>query len=180
MPDEQSEARGRGPDSTPPTVQPEEDGVRIAKHGYSGDRLTEWLFAGMMIAWGSWLLVPLWRTFDVAQYAVLRELASENVWGAWSVAIGMVRCAALYINGSHYRTPLIRALCAFLGMFWWVTLSFLFLSTPQANPAAGFAWYPLFIVFEGICLWRAAGDAYHTRAFRNVWLTSPKAEGERG
>ena len=139
------------------------------KTNLTSDRLLEWMFAGMMLAWGSYLLMPFWHTFDAPQYRLLSELFPENVWGAFSVSIGAVRCGALYINGSHFRTPLVRAACAFLGMFWWVTLSFLFLSTKGAPPAAGYAFYPIWIVFEGVCIWRSAVDAYHTRAYRGMW-----------
>lgn len=130
------------------------------------DRSIEWLFACMMMGWGSWLLSPYWTTFAAPQYAGLRKIADENTWGVWSIAIGLVRCAALYVNGAHRRTPLVRAVCAWLGMLWWATLSYLFLSTPIVNPAAGFAWYPIFLAFEGACVWRSASDAYHSRAFQ--------------
>lgn len=130
------------------------------------DRLCEWLFASMMMAWGSWLLIPAWNTFDAPQYALLKSVASENVWGVWSISVGVVRCAALYINGSHRKTPIVRMACAWLGMMWWASLSVLFLSAPVVNPAAGFAWYPVFIAFEGVCVWRSAADAYHSRAFQ--------------
>jgi hypothetical protein len=136
------------------------------KNGYTTDRLTEWLFACMMIGWGLWLLVPEWETFQSPQYVLLRSLASEPVWGVWSVAIGVIRVSALYINGAHRRTPLVRAICAGFGVVWWMVLSFLFFSTPSfSNPPAAYAWYPIFIVFEFICVARSAKDGWHTRAY---------------
>jgi hypothetical protein len=135
------------------------------RNGHTADRLTEWLFALMMITWGCWLLNPAWETFRAPQYAALREIAGEAVWGAWSISIGAIRCAALYVNGAHRRTPAVRAICAGLGAIWWLVLSFLFLSAPVANPAAGFSWYPVFIVFEFACVWRSARDGWQTKAF---------------
>lgn len=130
------------------------------------DRLVEWMFAAMMMSWGAWLLVPAWSTFQNPQYGALAALASEQTWGVWSVSVGTVRMAALYVNGSHRRTPLLRCVCAALGLIWWLVLIYLFLLSPQANPAAGFSWYPIFVVFEGVSCWRSAADGWHTGAFK--------------
>jgi hypothetical protein len=129
------------------------------------DRLVEWLFASMMVAWGAWLLVPQWQTFVWPQYDALRAIAPEPVWGVWSVAVGVVRMAALFINGSWRRTPLLRLIGSSLGMIWWLVLIYLFLLSPQGNPPAGYAFYPVFVVFEGISCWRSAADAFHSKAF---------------
>lgn len=133
---------------------------------YTSDRLCEWLFVIMVIAWGCWLLVPEWQPFSGPQYAVPCEIAGEPVWGVWSIAIGVIRCSALYINGSHYRTPAVRAACAGLGVIWWLVLGLLFLNTPMPNPAAGFAWYSLFVLFEGMCVYRSARDGGIPEHFR--------------
>jgi hypothetical protein len=148
------------------------------------DRLAEWLFSLMMMAWGVWLLVPQWSTFVWPQYSALSAIAPEPVWGVWSVTIGAVRATGLYINGSWGRTPLIRLAGSSLGMIWWLVLIFLFLLAPQRNPPAGYAFYPLFVVFEGICCWRSAADAFHSRAFarprlpRIFWFFKRHVEAE--
>jgi hypothetical protein len=129
------------------------------------DRLVEWLFASMMVAWGAWLLVPQWNTFVWPQYDALNELASEPVWGVFSVSVGVVRMAALFINGSWGRTPLLRLIGSGMGMIWWLVLIYLFLLSPQSNPPAGYAFYPVFVAFEAISSWRSAADAFHSRAF---------------
>lgn len=132
------------------------------------DRLVEWLFAGMMLSWGCWLLNPGWNTFDNPQYAALALIVPEEVWGAWSVAVAAIRIAALVINGRYRRTPLLRLACSLLGLVWWLVLIYLFVVSPHPNPAAGFSWYPVFVVFEAISCWRSAADAFHADAFRGL------------
>lgn len=144
------------------------------------DRMIEWLFSCMMISWGLWLLVPGWQTFANPQYRALALIAGEPTWGIWSVMVGVVRAGALYINGSHWRTPLIRFICSSLGLIWWLTLIYLFLLSPQENPAAGFSWYPVFVVFEGISCWRCAADGWHTQAFDVSSVKAIVVGGRRG
>ena len=141
------------------------------------DRLVEWLFAGMMIIWGAWLLVPWWDTFDNPQYAPLKALGGEEVWGVWSVSIGIVRATALYINGSHRRTPAVRCICAIFGMMWWMTLTWFFLSAPVREPPVIVAFYPLFFFFEIVSAMRSAADAWHVDSFR--WRSRPTRGRQR-
>jgi hypothetical protein len=129
------------------------------------DRILEWMFAVMWASWGAWLLIPSWDTFGNPQYAALARLMPEELWGVFSISWAVIRGSALYVNGSHFRTPLIRLVCSALGLVWWMVLIFLFLLAPQSNPAAGFSWYPVFVVFEGINCWRCASDGWHTHAF---------------
>lgn len=130
------------------------------------DRMVEWMFAAMMTVWGLWLLNPYFTTFTSPSYAPLATLFPEWVWGAWSVSIGTVRLIALYINGRYRRTPILRIVCAVLGMAWWIVLIYLVAAQGAPfNPPAGFSWYFVFVIFEGISCFRAAGDAFHLRAF---------------
>ena len=138
----------------------------VARHGT--DRLVEWLFAGMMLCWGCWLLNPGWETFGNPQYAALAAIAREEVWGVWSIAVGATRMVALIINGRYRRTPLLRLGCSLLGLIWWLVLIYLFVVTPQPNPEVGLSWYPVFVLFEAISCRRSAADAFHADAFRGL------------
>lgn len=120
----------------------------------------------MMIVWGLWLLNPYSDTFDNPQYAPLKALWVEEVWGIWSVAIGVIRATALYINGSHRRTPAVRCLCAIFGMMWWMTLGWLLLSANLTAPPGESIFYPLFFFFEMVSAKRSAADAWHVDSFR--------------
>lgn len=138
----------------------------------SQTRSVEWLLGSLMVAWGVGLLLP-GNSMDIPTYRHLGALAPESVWAAWSIAIGGLRLFALYVNGSHFRTPLIRAICAVLGMIWWIVLGFLLVrGVQQAALPAGLMWYPVFIGFEGYSAFRSARDSYHTGALRR-WRSIP-------
>lgn len=129
------------------------------------ERLTEWLFAAMMVAWGAYLFFPV-HTFDAPQYAMLSAIADEKVWGAFSISIGGLRMLALYVNGAVRQTPLIRALGAVMGVIWWLVLSYLFIAAPAEHMPAGVVWYPIFVVFEGISCIRTGADAIMSGALK--------------
>lgn len=131
----------------------------------NGERLTEWLFASMMVGWGAYLILPI-DTFAGPQYALLAAIAPENVWGAFSLAIGMIRLTALWVNGSWKRTPAFRLAGSMFGVSWWLTMTYLFLSGPEHHVPAGVVFYPIFVAFEGISCWRSSVDAFHSGAFK--------------
>ncbi len=132
---------------------------------YSKTRSVEWLLAAMMVAWGLGLLLP-GNTMELPAYRLLGAIAPESVWSAWSLSIGAVRMAALYINGSYRRTPLIRATCSLLGAMWWVVLGYCFFTAAPAPYAAGLMWFPVLVAFEGYSVARGAQDSYHTGALQ--------------
>lgn len=136
-------------------------------------RSVEWLLASLMIAWGIGLMLP-GNTMDLPQFRYLGALAPEPVWAAWSIAIGGIRLCALYVNGSYYRTPLIRAACSVIGIIWWLVLGYLFQVAAQEMiaPPAGLTWYPVFVGFEGYSAYRGARDSYHSGALRR-WHPLP-------
>lgn len=129
------------------------------------ERSLEWLFSAMMVAWGVYLWLPL-KTFEAPQYMLLAAIAEERVWGAFSISIGFMRMAALFINGSIRQTPLVRCLGAALGVLWWITLTFLFVTAPVPTLPAGVVWYPIFILFEGYSVLRSSADIYVSGALR--------------
>lgn len=104
-------------------------------------------------------------TMALRSYRLLAVIAPEYVWAAWSLSIGAIRMIALYINGSWRRTPLIRAVCAMLGLIWWVVLGFLFNVSADPGPfPAGLMFYFGFVGFEGYSIYRGARDSYHSGA----------------
>jgi hypothetical protein len=128
------------------------------------------MLAAMMVAWGLVLLLPM-RTFEMPIYSYLAAIADEEVWGAFSVAVGGFRMAALYVNGAWRRTPLIRAAGAVLGMVWWIVLALLvFLAAEQGigHFPAGAAFYPVCLAFEALSCWRAGFDAHDQGALRKA------------
>lgn len=133
-------------------------------------RSVEWLLACMMVAWGIGLMLP-GDTMEIPRYRLLGAIMPDYGWAAWSIAIGGVRMVALYINGAWRRTPLVRAVCAMLGLIWWIVLGFLFSAGADPGaPTPGLLWFPVFIGFEGYSIIRGARDSYHSGALHR-WAT---------
>lgn len=133
-------------------------------------RLTEWMLASLMIAWGVAVALP-GETLHLAGYRVLVTLAPEEVWAALSIAIGAMRMVALWINGRWRRSPLLRAGGAAWGLGWWLGLAWLLWlgADPEALPSA-IAFYPIFAAFEAASVVRGAGDSYRSGALAR-WRT---------
>lgn len=134
------------------------------------DRLVEYLFACMMIGWGVWLMAPWWNTFGNPSYVALASVASERAWGVFSACVGAVRLTALVINGHWCRTPILRFVCSWFGVVWWLVLIWMFYNGATTNPPAGLVFYPIFIVFELISCARAMMDVFRANAFRPIRL----------
>lgn len=135
----------------------------------SQTRSVEWLLAACMMAWGFGLLMP-GDTMQLANYRHLGAVASEAVWAGFSLGVGMARLVALYVNGEYFRTPLIRAVGAVLGMIWWAVLGVLFFTAARDGPVpAALLFYPVFMGFEAYSAYRSARDSYHTGALRKPW-----------
>lgn len=136
----------------------------------------EYQFAAMMVAWGSWLLLfP--HSFHNPIFQPLEDLAPEPVWGVWSVSIGSVRLAALYINGNWRRTPVLRIACSILGLIWWGTLIFLYLTGSRENLTPSFSWLFVFLYFECVACQRSAADAFHAGSFKRLKRTARNGPG---
>ena len=131
-------------------------------------RALEWLLAGMMVLWGVGLMMP-WDSFGGPTYRHLAALAAQPVWGAFSLAIGLIRIAALYYNGGWHRTPLLRLLGALLGTVWWAVLLWLiWLSAREAGLPAATFWYPGLIAAELYACDRTGRDVARYRSLGGV------------
>lgn len=135
-------------------------------------RSVEWLLAGLMLAWGVGLMMP-GNSLELTHLRYLKTVAPEAIWAFGSVMIGGVRLAALYINGSWCRTPLIRAACSGLGIIWWIILGALTQAGYGDGPQPPMTmFYPVFVAFEGYSVYRGARDSYHSGALRK-WRQTP-------
>lgn len=86
-------------------------------------RKSEWAMGVATVCF--WLVfalnVDLFK--DNPGYASLAEVAPQVMWSWLCFIVGVGRCAALYINGAHWRSPHARAAFAFLNCFLWYKLS---------------------------------------------------------
>lgn len=98
------------------------------------ERAPEWVLAFILWGWGCTLLLP-GNSFDRPFFKPLAAVAPENVWGSITAIIGMIRIAALYVNGSRQETPRIRQIGSFFGMTIWSFLLWGALSVTWASPA---------------------------------------------
>lgn len=95
-------------------------------------RIIEWLFAGILLLWGvnasfttgyfdrnAWALLADWAPGDPAR------VPPAIFWGSAATLIALMRITALAINGTFHDTwwsrfsPHVRALMAFLSIFFW-------------------------------------------------------------
>lgn len=135
-------------------------------------RAIEWLFACMMMVWGSMLLLP-GDMISAPAFELLLAVASERTWGFFSITIGYLRIAALIINGHWRRTPILRMTAAIFGMMWWTCLAYFYGKAiyAGANPFPMYGCIYLFIFFEGYSAYRCGEDAAKAHSFRFQCLT---------
>lgn len=85
-------------------------------------RALEWLNAGLLTAWGAYVILHPGMFADprlAVLWAGLLAMASQETWGMVAFATGFARLAALYVNGRHTRTPLVRLVASFFSAFVW-------------------------------------------------------------
>lgn len=130
----------------------------IAKLHEFPDRAIEWLLGLILLTWGVVVLTNPGLFETNAVYAGWRRiLDSQAAWGIFAITCGASRVVALYINGAHRRTPVVRVFTAFLSMFvwFWVVAGML-----SVGVTTGLAVYPWLMVGEAFSVYRASGDVY--------------------
>lgn len=90
-------------------------------------RLPEWFMAlCFMVPWGIYTILHPHMWEAPATAAMLRGMASmvdwtgyhpSAVWGLAAIIVGLVRAAALFINGAYARTPVVRLLASAVSAF---------------------------------------------------------------
>lgn len=129
--------------------------LRIRQH--FTERATEWLVAGMLITWGYECLTADPAVWNLPINSALRTVAGQKTWGTIALSIGLIRLAALYINGAMRRSPHLRSVGAFLSCFLWLQLT-LGVMLSELHSLA-FAFYPWLFFADFYNAQRAARDA---------------------
>lgn len=120
-------------------------------------RVTEWLLAGIMLSWAisCWHLTP--ADWSSPIYSGLARIAEQNTWAFYAFWIGVIRLAALTINGAWRPSPHLRAAGAFLACFMWLQISLgLLVSDVGVTEVAIFPWLLLADIYN---VFRASHDA---------------------
>lgn len=126
----------------------------------SPTRAVEYLLAWCIIFWSGTTFI-FSSVMSGPAYTFMIALAPEKTWGAAGVAFGVLRVAALIINGSWRRTPILRFIGAGAGFIWWVTVGGLFWLGVRhgAAPFPMLGAYPVLAFFEAYSCHRCGQDA---------------------
>ncbi|MFE8106903.1 hypothetical protein [Sphingomonas melonis] len=120
------------------------------------ERAPEWVLAFIQTGWGATLLLP-GETFNRPFFRPLAAIAPEMTWGTVVAVAGMIRLAALYINGSRQETPVVRQACSLVSMLIWAMLTMGAMTAEWRSPAV-FNYLGLFAL-EAIMFSYAGRDA---------------------
>lgn len=132
-------------------------------HRHLSERVAEWALAIMLLRFG-WILIQPGDTFALSPtFAVMEAMAAEEVWGWGCFLIGIVRVAALVINGTFWDTiysrysPHVRGITALISIFAWANIVYgMGMSGVQTT---GNAVYPVLLFLDVWCVFHAFGDA---------------------
>lgn len=141
-------------------------------------RTAEYLLAWTIICWSATVLVCS-GSMNGPAYHYMIVIARERFWGSFGVCFGLLRIAALIINGSWHRTPLLRFAGAMTGMVWWVMVGGLFLLAVRSNaePFPMLGAYPVLAFFEAYSCYRCGQDARAMRSLSLAPSRGPVATG---
>jgi hypothetical protein len=116
----------------------------------------------MILGWGLTLAVPGDTLASFPAYALLSARASENAWAAMLIAVGLLRIAALIVNGRMRRgSPIARCVASAIGAMIWSQFfaSFLDYSIKVGAPSGGLSVYLVLFAADIFSCGRAAWDA---------------------
>ena len=126
------------------------------------NRGLEWFATAVTIDWG-WTL--LWEPPNLTSpgFQVMLHYLTEFSWAILMLTVGLLRLAALIVNGTFSETaysrwsPHVRAVGAFISLFFWIQITLsLILGSPTGTGLAVYKWI---LVFELFNLVRCATDA---------------------
>jgi hypothetical protein len=132
-------------------------------HDHFPARRSEWVLAGILIAWG-WILIGPDTVFAQSKaWSQMAAIMPEASWGWFAIWTGAFRLLALVVNGTFSGTwygrwsPHVRALASFLTCFLWFQISFGLWASDA--PTTGLAVYPGLLVLDAMNIVAATKDA---------------------
>lgn len=138
-------------------------------------RKLEWLMAGLMIAWGWYVLLHPDLFTNPETASLLAGLADVSApftaypalaWGGACFLVGLTRGIALFVNGAYTRTPLIRLIASFASMF--IVTQIIIGLWKSGVPNTGLVVYPWFVIADLLSAYQAAVDVVHAEKQREV------------
>lgn len=122
-------------------------------------RVSDWALALILFNFGIVLLSNR-NIFDNPDYAGMYRVATKALWGTLCITVGIIRIAALTINGTYpsFRwSPHIRTVAAFMSCFAWLNICIGFYVAP--TPTAALAVYPYLLLLDIYNTFLAASEA---------------------
>lgn len=150
-------------------------GIMVASLGrHWPSRKMEWVLAGITFTWGLYFLMhpdifdgPLTgRPLEGLREMTPTGIAPFLFWGLTTLLVGLLRAIALYINGAHVRTPVVRAIAAFVTMFVFSNVVFATWSTGIANPSIVI--YAGLVAADMISAYAAGKDAITAEVHKRI------------
>jgi hypothetical protein len=133
--------------------------TRTAAWHHFQARFAEWMNTVVLIGFGTYLILHPGMFDDPrvsALWVGLKAAAPQETWGLMSLLIGMARGGALWINGRHTRTPMVRLIACFFSAF---ILTQIVLGLWKAGvPNTGVIIYPVLILADLYSAFRASSD----------------------
>ncbi|GEM_PF-1298291 len=129
-------------------------------------RLPEWFMAVFfMIPWGVYTVLhpEMWEApatkhllAGMADMATWTGYHPSAIWGLAAILVGMIRAAALFINGAYSRTPAVRLATSAISAF---LVSQIILGLIRSNiPTFGIITYTTLFLMDIASAYRAASD----------------------
>ncbi len=120
------------------------------------ERLAEWAFATIALGVGMSLAFD-GHVFDLPEWALTRMILGQEALGWITIAIGLMRLAALAVNGAWRPTYHLRALFAGICSVMWFSLGVGFYGAHSQGIWVGIL--PALFFFDAINMRRAIVDA---------------------
>lgn len=120
-------------------------------------RVTEWFCAFVMAHWGLLILLNPAAMTASPTWVHMVDLAEPALWGGMAALVGLIRIAALAINGAWRQSPHTRAACAFVSVFLWLQITWALMQNDSST--TGQAIYPWLLLLDMWNVARASADA---------------------
>ena len=121
------------------------------------ERVSEWLSATAMIAWGMLTIASPGLFAHQPFFKPLLNIMPQDAWGTAATFIGFLRIIFLVINGAWRPSAHIRAIGCVLGTMLWGSLFLSALAVGWVAPTAALS--GALLGSDLISLWFTAGDA---------------------
>lgn len=126
-------------------------------------RRSEWATASMMIGWGAIVSMSFPIFQQSPAWGIMAKLASEDLWGAAAISVGLMRLIALILNGTFWQTwygrwsPHVRAAGCGASALVWLAITLGLSASPYVT--TGLPIYAGLFALDAVNAWGASREA---------------------